>query len=207
VADVYAEVVATCAGLVSLLSLGWQVKSKWWDRPNIVLSDVRVSAEFVTRAQATGDPPTASILGQMETGWAASVTVTNTGDAQTTVLDVRWEFEYEVAGHPRTFIAGTTQATAPQTELVDLTGVGLGSIRRLVPDSGAPFQPQSLERNQSASFSYEIGLPAIVLLDLRQSHQARPAVDYVDRRRRFGPQAHGPVTMQGDWLPTPRNAP
>ena len=49
--------VATVAGVAGVFSLGWQIKSKWWDRPNIVLSDVRVSAESVISGRMTGGEP------------------------------------------------------------------------------------------------------------------------------------------------------
>ena len=35
--DAYADWVATIAGVAGVSSLGWQIKSKWWDRPHIVL--------------------------------------------------------------------------------------------------------------------------------------------------------------------------
>ncbi|MGO8940702.1 MAG: hypothetical protein ACLQLO_27545 [Mycobacterium sp.] len=203
--DVYANAVSTIALAVAGSSLGWQIKSKWWDRPKIVLANVRVSSEGKLSGEMTGDLRTTA-LRHIETGWSTSVVVTNAGDAQTTLLDVRWQFDYESAGYPRTFIPGTVVDGPLETQMTDARKAGSGLIRLLVPDGGKPFEAKVLERNQSASFTYQIGLGAIELLDLRRSHQARPVIDYIDRKRRFGPQAHGPVTMHGRWCPTPRNS-
>jgi hypothetical protein len=98
-------------------------ESKWWDRPNIVLSDVRVSAESVISGRMTGGAPTHGFDHQVtETGWSVSVTVSNTGDAATTLLGVRWESDYESAGNPRTFVVGTTMGP-PQLQMTDARAV------------------------------------------------------------------------------------
>ena len=77
--DIYADVVATTAAGLAAWSLGWQIKSNWWDRPNIVFENDRVAIE--RRYDRTlGDT--------IDLGWTAQVTVSNTGNADTTLLAV-----------------------------------------------------------------------------------------------------------------------
>lgn len=203
-ADVYADVVATLAFGAAASSLGWQVKIKWWDRPNIVLTNVRISAEMAVSGQMGGDPPRNLGRSELVNGCTLALTASNTGDAQTTVLDVRWELDYGAPGQSRTFVAGTTLGP-PQYQVTDARMAGGELSQILAPDDRLPFAPIQLERNQSASFAYRIGLPAMSLLNLRGSYRMRPLVQFVDRKRRLGPPSHGPVTMVGDWLFTPRD--
>jgi len=67
--DWYANAVATFAAVIGGWSLGWQFKSNWWDRPNIVLEEGRISIES---KYADGR--------RIDLGWLAEVTVSNTGN-------------------------------------------------------------------------------------------------------------------------------
>jgi hypothetical protein len=125
---VYADEVATGAAIVGVGALGWQISSSWWDRPYLILQDDHVSNE-------TGH--VYSTHTTIETRWwSAEVTVSNTGNAETTVLGVQWEFAYESADLPTTFVAGSVMGDELEITHLDFREAGQGLSRILQDESG-----------------------------------------------------------------------
>ncbi|MDM2078757.1 hypothetical protein PP338_00740 [Mycobacteroides abscessus] len=182
---------SSIAIVLSLLSLGWQVKLNWWDRPHLVLEDERVAAEFSS--------------GRL-TGWSARVMVSNTGNAETQLLAVLWEFERESGSSPSIHVLGSISGPEMAVEMTQSPELQLGKYRQILPgDRETAFQPTVLGRNHSRTYEFE--LAPIALDSLKQCHRARPVAQFVDRKRRFGPKRHGVGTAYGTWCITPRNAP
>jgi hypothetical protein len=89
VADLYADIVASIAAAVAATSLGWQIKGKWWDRPAIVVDGVTASSLVEQSATMTGAGIVHAGVAQT-TGWHFALTVSNVGDAATTLLGCSW---------------------------------------------------------------------------------------------------------------------
>lgn len=182
---------SSIAIVLSLLSLGWQVKLNWWDRPHLVLEDERVAAEFTSGGL---------------TGWSARVTVSNTGNAETQLLLVLWEFERESGSSPSIHVLGSITGHEMAVEMTQSLELQRGDYRQILPgDRDTAFQPTILGRNHSRTYEFE--LAPIALESLQHCHRARPVVKFVDRKRRFGPTRHGVGISYGPWCVTPRNAP
>ncbi|MDV3130007.1 hypothetical protein M1247_34245 [Mycobacterium sp. 21AC1] len=189
-ADWYANVVSTLALLAGGGSLLWQVKSNWWDRPNIVFEDDRVAIE---RRLDGGET--------IDLGWTAQVTVSNTGNAETTLLAVEWEFDSAPDDQPGVSVAGNILDKAITTN-VEETAPGIFKMT-LGPDDGSEFQPIVLGRNHSHRYEYHVGTHALSVR-LAETTRARPVARIVDRKRQFGAKRHGVMAIYGEWSLSPR---
>lgn len=194
-ADVYADVVATLASAIALSSLAWQMKVNWWDRPLLVFDDERVAIGN------TGDPSTGRMI---FLGWSAQVTISNTGNAETTLQSLEWEFDSapEVGPRPHPiFVAGSAVSKAVIVNVTDTApGVSKATIEA---DAGSEFQPVVMGRNHAQRYTYRIG-PTAVDGFLREATRARPVARFIDRKGRFGPKRHGVEVKHGDWTLAPR---
>lgn len=194
----YANCVATVAALLSGWSLGWQIKSNWWDRPNIVLEDCRVSTESEITAEGQ----------KVDLGWVAQVTVSNTGNAETTLRSLEWEFDYGPDDRRSSiFVAGTV--LGDEIGAITITSEDVSPDERkltIEADAGEVFRPIILGRNHGGEpRAYRIG-PYAVRGHLDETIRARPVASFVDRKdrtRRFHPKRHGVVRQNGPWVLTP----
>ncbi|UNB55481.1 hypothetical protein [Mycolicibacterium sp. YH-1] len=193
--DVYANVVSTIAAVMGGWALGWQIKANWWNRPNVVFEDDRVAG--ASRWHHDGS-------GRTFLGWEAQVTISNTGDVETTLVSLEWEFDRAPERGDSIFVAGN--AVDP-TLTVTVTDISPGVQKKIIgPDDGDEFQPVVLGRNHSKQFVYRVG-PLGLEGHLGKSTRARPIVRFIDRKRTFGPKRHGVSVVHGDWTLAPSERP
>jgi hypothetical protein len=181
----YANVVATLAFVLAAVSLFWQIKSNLWDRPNIVFMQDRVMT------QTSQDPSTGR---EADLGWLAEVIVSNTGNFETTILSVEWEFDCAPNDDPSIFVGGTIGEDGRTTDREDIAPGQTKTTLKALEDN--PFQQTVMGRNHSKPYAYRIG-PTTVDGPLRDVTRARPVAQVIDRKR------HGVTVKHGDWTLAP----
>ncbi|KUH73662.1 hypothetical protein AU184_07280 [Mycolicibacterium novocastrense] len=183
----YADVVATMAALGTLGLYAWQVKLLYWNRPNIAFEGERVMT------QEEHGPGRVNHL-----GWVAEVTVTNTGDADTTLLALEWEFDaVPDSDDPSIFVAGNTGLDGLTIDVQE-TAPGVTKTT-FQPDEGNEFEPIVMGRNHVKLYQYRI-YPFALEGKLANSTRARPVAKFVHRSRR----KHGIQVTRGNWNLVPR---
>jgi hypothetical protein len=171
-ADPYADAIALTALVVSASALGWQINIKRRD-DKIKRRDDRPNL-IMENPHVTTD----------RESWCASVIVANVGNVQTTLMSIEWEFEYE-SNRPGIIVGGPAVGNTWETD------------RGVLPrDAGQQFVRRVLGQNQKVESQIRIDPDAF---QLRESHRARPVVQFIIRPKGF-------ETAPGDWCEIPGNA-
>jgi hypothetical protein len=178
----YADVVATCALIAALASLGWQTYIHVrWNRPVLA-----VSGDFGYYQEAHSDGSVD------EQGWGFTVVASNVGSLPTRLLDAVWELE--LADGRTVLVRGTDSADG-------LHQVRTSGETLILDGVVAPATPLTLQTHDAVEWEWtreEQSHPLIAT-----AVRARPVVTYVSRNRGKAREGGNPNTTlgSGEWRP------
>ncbi|MFT4282586.1 hypothetical protein [Microbacterium sp.] len=181
-----AAIVSVLALIIGGYSLGWQIVRHYrWARPRLV-----VTGEWGRMHEQHSD-------GRVERDtWTLEVTVTNTGDVGTQIIDVYWEFPAVDDTQRPLRVAGSTDPDEPYAMHVDWQGI--------ITEEGIrdPSIPTRLEPFSRLYWRFEVPASGAGHSQVRRFERGRAAVTWVSRdavkEPAFGEHPHVRTTY-GPW--------